>query len=160
MRLYIQTLADKVTLSKLQCPCLKKMETTISRNILWAEWDTACEHTVHIVGEKQMVTMTKWLCPRMIQSQFWQEFQSGVIATHTIQQLQNQTWPEGDIPIAFVLKALISFPSPVGIQFPNQWLNLCPLQQKPQSHNHWTTREVWKSLYFDTHYIRMQMIKA
>lgn len=96
----------------------------------------------------------------MIQSQFWQEFQSSVIATHTIQQLQNQTWPKGDIPIAFVLKTLISFPFPLGIQFPNQWLNLCPLQQKKQSRNEWTTREVWKSLYFNTHYIQMQMIKA
>ena len=144
-----------MTLSKLQFPCLKKMETIISRNILWAEWDTGCEHTVHIVGEKQMVTMTKWLCPRMIQSQFWHEFQSSVIATHTIQQLQNQTWPKGDIPTAFVLKTLISFPSHCGNSVPQPVTeSVPPAAEAAQSRNHWTTREVWKSLYFDTHYIR------
>lgn len=52
-----QSLQTSVSMSK-------KMEIIISRNILWIEWDNGCEQAVHTVGEKQMVTMTKWLCPK------------------------------------------------------------------------------------------------
>lgn len=123
------------------------METIISRIfcelneiLMW----THCSYS----GREQMVTMTKWLCPRMIQSHP-HEFQSSVITTHTIQQLQNQTWPKGDIPTAFVLKTLISFPSHCGNSVPQPVTESVPLQQK--QHRVVTacnTREVWKSLYF------------
>ena len=96
----------------------------------------------------------------MIQSQFWQEFQSRVTATHTIQQLQSQTRPKGEIPIAFVLKTLISVPFPCGNSVPQAVTESVPPAAEAQSRNHWTTGEVWKSSYFHTHYIRTQMITA
>lgn len=85
-----------------------KMRIIIFRIILWTEWHNGYEQTVHTVGKKQVVTMTKWLSPKDDSKPILtQEFQSHIIATHTL----NSGWTKLNlrciVPIAIMLKAFI-----------------------------------------------------